>query len=94
MNKDEVLKLSKLARIEISDSEAEELAMEFDSILGYVSEVKKAQAQASAHVEKPALRNVLRADENPHESGMYTEAILAQAPQREGEYVKVKKILG
>ncbi|MDB5266607.1 MAG: glutamyl-tRNA(Gln) and/or aspartyl-tRNA(Asn) amidotransferase subunit [Parcubacteria group bacterium] len=94
MNREEVLKLSTLVRIEISDSEAENLAKEFDSILGYVGEVKKAHAKAGSDKEKPALRNVMREDTNPHESGIYTEAILKEAPAREGDYIKVKKILG
>jgi len=41
MNKEKVLNLAKLARIEIGDSEAENLTREFDAILGYVGEVKR-----------------------------------------------------
>jgi len=41
MDKDKVLSLAKLARIEISDAEAVSLSHEFDAILGYVSEVKE-----------------------------------------------------
>ncbi len=96
MNKAEVLKLAKLARIEISDTEAEELAGEFESILNYVGEIKKAashSAEASRDKSNYALRNVLRSDENPHESGIYTEKILENAPAREGDLLKVKKIL-
>ena len=39
------------------------------------------------------MRNVMREDANPHESGIYTEKMLEQAPAREGNYIKVKKIL-
>lgn len=92
MNKEEVIRLSKLARIDIGDAEAESLAHEFEGILNYVSEVKKAEG-GSGDPEKPALRNVFRDDENPHESGLYTEALLNKAPAREGQYIKVKKIL-
>ncbi|MDB5254038.1 MAG: glutamyl-tRNA(Gln) and/or aspartyl-tRNA(Asn) amidotransferase subunit [Parcubacteria group bacterium] len=92
MDKDKVIALAKLARIDVSDTEAESLAHEFEGILGYVAEVKKA-VSGDDEKEKPALRNVLREDVSPHESGLYTEAILKQAPQREGEFVAVKKIL-
>jgi aspartyl/glutamyl-tRNA(Asn/Gln) amidotransferase C subunit len=102
MNKDEVLKLAQLARVDIGEAEAETLSTQFEEILGYVGEVKKATSPqplplARGGVDSRAASggevNVLREDANPHESGMYTEAILKNAPQREGDYVKVKKIL-
>jgi aspartyl/glutamyl-tRNA(Asn/Gln) amidotransferase C subunit len=96
MNKAEVLKLATLARIEISDAEAESLSHEFEQILNYVGEVKKVSGVGGVEekrMEDFVLRNVMRADENPHESGKFTEAILKEAPAREGDYIKVKKIL-
>jgi len=94
MNKEKVLNLAKLARIELADGEAESLSSEFDAILKYVSEVKDvANDQHSNNLENVGVFNVMREDANPHESGIYTEKILAQAPSREGDYIKVKKIL-
>lgn len=94
MNKEKVLDLAKLARIAISDSEAESLSHEFDSILNYVGEVKKvATEQHSDILKNVGVSNIMREDGEPHESGLYTEKILEQAPQRDGSYVKVKKIL-
>ncbi len=37
--------------------------------------------------------NVMREDTNPHESGKFSEAILKNAPSREENYLKVKKIM-
>ena len=93
MDKDKVIALSKLARVEMSEKEAETLSHEFVGILGYVSEVKKAASNTAHTTPITALKNVLRVDENPHESGLYTEALLNEAPKREGEFVAVKKIL-
>lgn len=93
MNKEEVLKLSKLARIEIADSEAETLTHEFEAILGYVSEIKNANLKPETSSNTLAQTNVLREDRDPHKSGKYSEAILNEAPAREGDYIKVKKIL-
>jgi len=93
MDKDKVLALAKLARLEISDSEAEGLSKEFEGILGYVAEVKNAVGATAHTTPVLALKNALRADEDAHESGLYTEAILNEAPEREGDYVKVKNIL-
>ncbi|MEK7194062.1 MAG: Asp-tRNA(Asn)/Glu-tRNA(Gln) amidotransferase subunit GatC [Patescibacteria group bacterium] len=93
MNKEEVLKLAKLARVGISNEEAETLSHEFDAILGYVSEIKNAKLEARSKKLEPVLVNVMREDVNPHESGVFTEDLLNEVPNREGSYVKVKKIL-
>lgn len=94
MNKEEVLKLAKLARIEVTDAEAESLTKEIDSILNYVSEIKSVSTEHQQPTTNDfALKNVFREDKEPHTSGAYTEVLLNQAPSREGSYFKVKKIL-
>ena len=96
MDKEKVLNLAKLARIEIGDEEAENLSREFEVILGYVGEVKKVGKSDKLNKfnkEEFPVKNVMREDTNPHESSFYTERILEQAPAREGNYIKVKKIL-
>jgi len=93
MNKEKVLNLAKLARIEIEDSEAKKLSHEFETILGYVGEVKGATNDQRPTTNDNTIQNIMREDIQPHESGLYTEKILEQAPAREGDYIKVKKIL-
>jgi Asp-tRNA(Asn)/Glu-tRNA(Gln) amidotransferase C subunit len=44
--------------------------------------------------EQHPILNVMREDGRAHESGKYTEDLLNAAPDREGDYVKVKQILG
>ncbi|KKU50065.1 MAG: hypothetical protein A3F53_01770 [Candidatus Zambryskibacteria bacterium RIFCSPHIGHO2_12_FULL_48_10] len=96
MDAQKVLNLAKLARIEMGAEEAEKLSNEFGAILNYVGEVKKVEEGNKVDKfdkEVYATRNVMREDGEPHESGLYTEQILKQAPAREGDYLKVKKIL-
>ena len=97
MDKEKVLKLAQLARVGISEEEAETLSSEFGTILDYVGEVKKLVGDVSVeatHFKSDfAHRNILREDADAHESGIYTKEILKNAPQSEGEYLKVKKIL-
>jgi aspartyl-tRNA(Asn)/glutamyl-tRNA(Gln) amidotransferase subunit C len=94
MDKTEVLKLSQLARIALTDAEAEKLSREVGAVLGYVGEVKKiAAAERPLSAADYPLRNVMREDGAGHEPGLYTEALLAAAPKREGDYVQVKNIL-
>ncbi len=84
--------LAGLARISISDSEKELLRHDLEEILAYVSQVKDVVASIGVPVAGE-LRNVLRADENPHEAGIFTETLLSAAPARDGNRLLVKKIL-
>jgi aspartyl-tRNA(Asn)/glutamyl-tRNA(Gln) amidotransferase subunit C len=88
----DIKNLAALARIDIDPSEAENLEKDITSILGYVEQIQSAQTEKSELVVGEVY-NVLRSDEDPHESGLYTEMLLHEAPERQGDYVKVKKIL-
>jgi len=91
----DIKKLAVLSRINLSDKEEESLLKDMDAILGYVDQVKEAAA-TSAVVDmnnSSAPVNVFREDVDPHESGIFTEVLLNSAPERHGQYVKVKKIL-
>ncbi|MEK9177220.1 MAG: Asp-tRNA(Asn)/Glu-tRNA(Gln) amidotransferase subunit GatC [Patescibacteria group bacterium] len=91
---DDVKKLAELSRIELSDAEVAKLQSEIDSILSYVDTIRKVELPAgvtsSPHL---ALENVMRDDANPHEAGIHTDALLTQAPRRDGGFLKVRKIL-
>jgi len=90
----DIKKLAELSRIEMEEVGIEEFQKEIESILAYVGQIQEASASTlSDKKEIPVVRNVFREDENPHESGIYTETLLNEAPQREGNYLKVKKIL-
>lgn len=84
--------LAGLARIAVSEEEKKILQHDLEEILAYVSQVTKVTAELGAPTAGE-LRNVMREDSEPHESGKFTEDILAQAPAREGNRISVKKIL-
>ena len=86
-----VAALAKLARLEVSEAELAKLEKEIPDILAFVATIQKAAAEAPKG--EPALQNVMRADENPHESGIYTEKLLSAAPSREGDRVVVKQVV-
>lgn len=83
--------LAALARLDISDAEVSKLEQEIPSILGFVEEIQKAGVTAEA--KSPTLRNVMRADENPHESGQYTDRVLKAAPAVEKDRIAVKQVV-
>lgn len=87
-------KLASLSRIALSREEKERMRSEFDAILGYVAAIQEVSAGSTGRSRSIVAQvNVLREDANPHESGLYTDALLSAAPQREGQYIRVKKIL-
>ena len=88
----DIAHLAALARIEVGEGEAAALAKDVEGIIAYVQQVQDISPVNRA-VEEGALENVLRDDTAPHQSGVFTEALLAGAHAREGGYIKVKKIL-
>lgn len=93
MKKEDIEHLAKLSRIAVTDDEATSLAKDITSILGYVSEIEAITGNTEGEKKVGALFNVMREDENPHEGGAYSEDLLNLAPDRDGRYVKVKKII-
>ncbi len=90
-SKVDVAALAKLARIEVSEAEIKKLEGEIPEILAFVEVIQGVETGKEA--DAPGLRNVMRADENPHEPGEYTEALLSAAPARKGNYVAVKQVI-
>lgn len=88
----DIVKLARLARLEISDEEQEILQSDIEAIVGYVSQIKEA-APSEFVKEAGLLRNVMREDGEPHPRGAFTEALLAEVPEHADGYVKVKQIL-
>jgi len=88
----DVEKLALLARIEMPEAEKQDFLDKIPSILEYIGQIQEFSGEAP---EKKIgdNYNVMRDDENPRDSGMYTEKILAQAPEKQDGYFKVKKIL-
>ena len=87
----DVRALARLARLEVSDTELAKLEKEIPDILAFVETIKK--ADVSAETKADGLRNVMRTDENPHESGKYTKQLLDAAPAREGNRIAVKQVI-
>lgn len=89
----DVQALAKLARLEVADLELARLEKEIPDILSFVEKIQTASAEGSGEPKEVSLRNVMRADENPHEGGKYTERLLGAAPAREGDRVVVKQVI-
>jgi aspartyl-tRNA(Asn)/glutamyl-tRNA(Gln) amidotransferase subunit C len=91
ITKEEIKNLADLARIEIGDEEALKLTKDVDAILLYVGQIKDAVGDVKPRI--PTVRNIMREDVVTTKTGEYTDKLLAEAPERDGKYFKVKKIL-
>ena len=92
IDKAEVRKVAKLARLELSEAEVEEFTGQLSAILDYMekmSELDTTDVEPLAHCLP--ISNVFREDAAKESLG--TEKTLANAPQRDGEFFKVPKIL-
>jgi aspartyl/glutamyl-tRNA(Asn/Gln) amidotransferase C subunit len=92
MESKDIQKLAALARISVDEGELPKLTHEFDAILAYVGQLEKLDI-STAPGEKPPLRNVMREDGEPHETGKFTEKLVEQFPAREGDSLSVKQII-
>lgn len=90
---EDIEKLAALARIKVADSELEKFTSEFDAILAYVGQLEKLELPKDLMGGKPLLRNVMRADSEPHGGGVYTKKIVEQFSAREGDALSVKQII-
>jgi aspartyl-tRNA(Asn)/glutamyl-tRNA(Gln) amidotransferase subunit C len=89
----ELEKLAELSRIKLTDDDKESLVKEFDSILGYVDQLKKVEVSMDAEGRVGAVKNIMRADEVVSTSAEDRERLLKEAPQRVKDFIAVKKIL-
>lgn len=93
IEKEQLAKLALLARVTLSDEEEGAFRSDIEAILGYIKEIENVRIKNTDSVVD-AVHNVFRDDGEAHESGIFTTELLDAAPQREGDYIKVKRILG
>jgi aspartyl-tRNA(Asn)/glutamyl-tRNA(Gln) amidotransferase subunit C len=89
----EITKLAQLSRIKLTDADTQSLVKEFDSILGYIDQLKKVDVSLDTEGRVGAIKNIMRADVSEDSSATEREQLLTEAPRREGDFVAVKKII-
>jgi aspartyl-tRNA(Asn)/glutamyl-tRNA(Gln) amidotransferase subunit C len=93
MTKEEVLHLGNLARIKLSEAEVEKFQKEIGDILNYVSTINDVVKDGALDKKVGAVHNVFREDKVTNEPESFTQDLLDEMPDRDGRYLKVKKIL-
>jgi len=92
ISKDEVEKIAHLARLEIEDSQKEKMAEQLSHILQYIDKLKNVDVTGVKLSSGAAvMNNVFREDEVQVSSGPCVT--LANAPQRDGDFYLVPRIV-
>ena|ERR1039458_1398946 len=93
LTKDDVLKLAKLSNIYLSDDELRDITQDLKIIIGYVSQLKELDLSDVKPTDQvTGLTNVMRPDD-PYDYKVTTEQLLSNVPVREGNYIKVRRVI-
>lgn len=87
-----VKKVASLARIAISDADAERLAPELNNILGWIEQLGEVDT-SSVEPMTAVIPNQLRLRDDVVNDGGMREAVLANAPQAEHGFFTVPKVI-
>jgi aspartyl-tRNA(Asn)/glutamyl-tRNA(Gln) amidotransferase subunit C len=92
IDRDQVHKVANLARLEMTAEEEEQLTAQMSSILEYFQQLSELDTtDVSPTTRAIDVSNVTRSDElRPYPD---REAILKEAPDQDGDFFKVPKIL-
>jgi len=91
----EVEYAARLARLKLTDAEKDEYTVQLEAILGHIDQLSKLDTKnvpPTSHAIP--LKNVFREDLARKSSDEMRESILSNAPERDGNYFKVKKVIG
>jgi len=92
LNEAQVRHVARLGRLKLNDADVARYATQLTAILGYVAQLKSVDVAGVEPMAHPLpLKNVLR--EDVVKEGLSTEAVLANAPAKDGPYFAVPKVL-
>lgn len=94
LTRDDVLRLARLARLELGDNEVAQLQTELGTILDYVTQLEAVDVSGlQPTTQVSGLQNVMREDV-PVEYQASREALLNLLPQSHDEHIKVRRMVG
>ena len=92
VDKETVMKISRLSRIAISDAEADAMVSELNGILNWVEQLGEVDV-TGVEPMTAVIPNTLRLREDAVTDGDVREKVLANAPAREGAFFGVPKVI-
>lgn len=93
LSREDILKLARLARLDVSEEEIELYQKELSSILQYVEQIQNADVTGLKPTSQvTGLSNVMRDDE-VQDYGVSSEELLRLAPNTQDRQLKVKRMI-
>jgi aspartyl-tRNA(Asn)/glutamyl-tRNA(Gln) amidotransferase subunit C len=93
LTRDDVLKLARLARLDLTDEEAEAFRKEISAILEYVALLNEAYVTGlEPTTQVTGLKNVMREDEVV-DYGVSHDDLLRLAPKTQDGHIKVNRMI-
>lgn len=93
LTRDDVLKLARLARLELTDEEVEQYSSELSEILQYVEQLSAVDVEGLEPTHQVSgLTNVMRQDE-VRDYGYVPADLLKNVPAVKDDQIKVKRML-
>jgi aspartyl-tRNA(Asn)/glutamyl-tRNA(Gln) amidotransferase subunit C len=94
LSKDEIQHIAKLARLELTDEELKKYGGQLSAVLNYIDQLKEVDVKGvEPTAQVTGLENVLREDEIKDWDEKEIEEALADAPEREERFIKVKRVI-
>lgn len=93
LTREDILKLAKLSKLELTDSQVEKFRVELEEIVGYVEQLQSVDVSGLEPTNQvTGLTNVMRPDEI--EEYASREELLKNLPSSENGHIKVNRIVG
>jgi len=93
LTREDVLKLAALARLELTEEEITKFQKEIAEILNYVEQLQAVDIDKLAPTyQVTGLQNVTRQDKEV-DYGVSQKDLLKNLPDREGSFIKVRRVL-
>jgi len=94
LSKDEIQHIAKLARLELTDAELKKYSGQLSAVLNYIDQLKEVDVKGvEPTAQVTGLENVLREDMVRDWNKKEIEEALADAPEREERFIKVKRVI-
>ncbi|MFH1583160.1 MAG: Asp-tRNA(Asn)/Glu-tRNA(Gln) amidotransferase subunit GatC [Candidatus Falkowbacteria bacterium] len=94
LSKDEIQHIAKLARLELTGEELKKYGGQLSAVLNYIDQLKEVDVKGVLPTAQvTGMENVLREDEVRDWDEKEIEEALADAPEKEGRFIKVKRVI-
>jgi aspartyl-tRNA(Asn)/glutamyl-tRNA(Gln) amidotransferase subunit C len=94
LSKEEIQHIAKLARLDLTDAELEKYGSQLSSVLSYIDQLKEVDVKGvEPTAQVSGLTNVTRQDVARDWDEKEVEEALRDAPEKEGRFIKVKRVI-